>query len=141
MYLDTSYDKSKEAAESYFESLEEELELAENTEKGEFEMWQDFEDANFYIIYFNEKSVLNLFGKRFVSDSFSNKKNNYICSCYYDVDSEEAYCVECMSLEKDALLLEMNDGEEKYYGEWGIRKNEKVEIYEDKDKFIFRRIE
>jgi len=87
------FDKDKETAKSYFNTLKDEIEKADNG-GGEFMIWQKEEDTNFYLVYFGENKYFD-FGQ--IKFSSIGKNENHICICY--VIGKETFCRNCKNLD------------------------------------------
>jgi len=95
--LAPDFDKDEETAESYFNSLMDEIDVASSGGTGEFSMWLPEEEkgTHFYVVYFGSRKYVDLNDEvTFASVGFH---DNRICVCY--VKDEEANCDFCKNLD------------------------------------------
>ena len=122
--------KDAESAESYFETLKEEIKKADEGKTGEFLIW---ENDNVYLVYFDKDVVVTDDNYDYLAFFTINSYENYICMCYFkDKEKEKDVCENCMSLKYPVRYI----GKEKT---WVIKKDEKVLINKTGSEYVFSR--
>ncbi|MFZ5955633.1 MAG: hypothetical protein ACOYT4_04355 [Nanoarchaeota archaeon] len=127
-----SYDKMDKTGQSYFNTLKNQMKVADSGKIGEFLIW---ENENFYLVYFGKNSMVWGLDKdeKKISFFLNNPGANKLCICYLREKEGEIkdYCHYCESLKYPA----------KYAGfeneNFVIRQGETVQIKREDDKYIF----
>jgi len=122
--LSTNYDVADEATKAFFETLDEQIRIADNGGLGEFLIWDyNLEDEIFYFLVYFGDSITYL-------DFKSTGNNvNHICVC----SSTEGVkvCNSCMNLARNVEYLESVDGN------FIIGSGEKIAIKRTGDSYEF----
>ena len=125
--ISPTWDKREEAARSYFNTLEEAIEDADDGGVGRISRW---DNLNVYIVYFGHKLRHDRErSNRKMKFIAPNRGNNQVCVCYYaggkDDDEYEKYnCGFCMELEHEVEKCSWSDDEWIYHDidsySWGV---------------------
>jgi hypothetical protein len=98
-------DKSEKTSESYLDSLKVAISEADSGGKGEFSIWQNLEDSDFYFVYFGSKTNTN-YEPSSLTFTYLNSKisKNVVCICY--AINKATFCDKCMELDLPTNLPE-----------------------------------
>ena len=129
-----NFKKLDKGAEGYYNTLMEQIAIADEGGEGEFSLWQAKEEkseVDFFLIYFGETWKLEL-GRGNEKRGFpSLGGENRLCICYWD--GEDGTCDYCEELEYPILY----EGE---YEPWGIASGRQVLITKGEDQYEFVKI-
>lgn len=121
-----TFNKGKEGAKSYFDSLEDAISEVDKVGKSSFFMLDlSDEELEFYLVYFSEAFVFANGENEFVRSP----RKGSLCICY--LQNEKTLCNDCMNLKGEVS-----------YGEsdvWVIKEGEYVEINKKGDNYEFVR--
>jgi len=127
--ISPTFNRGDKISESYFDSFEEELEVADKGDIGRFSIWQPEEDKReFYLVYFQDKSVFGTGTRIFYS---SGDNVNHICICSWE--KRESTCSYCKNLELPVSRISFEED----YSSWAIGVGESVEIEKMEDYYEF----
>jgi hypothetical protein len=136
------YDEADEIAESYFERLENVIEIADSGGTGEIAMLdRGDKDLKFYLVYFGDIAQFESSEGGFISELigseriFSSSKvgENVICVCYWQ--GERNICRYCSEL--DLQASKESDGRFSV-GHWITREGDRVNIAKEPEvKYAF----
>jgi hypothetical protein len=121
----SSYEKLDKGAKGLFNTLEEQIAIANEGGEGEFAIWQekDEDDKGFFLVYFGGEFRYNTYNK----ESFiSTGGDNTLCVCYWD--GEEGTCDYCEELKYPIIF----NGEEKL---WVIQSGERISIKKGDEQY------
>ncbi len=105
-----SYNEADKIAESYFEQLEYNIALADDSKSASFYVLDNGdEDLDFYLVYFGgalqlsygEGILYNTFGLGKIDFSHSKSGDNVVCACYWQ--GERSICKYCVDLDLPAV--------------------------------------
>ena len=96
----SSFDRDKETAKSYMETLKKEIARADDGKVGDFDMVTTREgETRFFVVYFGEGIVVPWDGMGFRS---VRENKNHICVCYLKNDAKKTECPVCEDLKYPA---------------------------------------
>jgi len=147
------FDRGDETAKSYFETLKNEIKVADSGEGGEFFMWylgDSEDDKEFYLVYFGNTIEVDFVksSERRVYDQDTKRQEKYIYSqdvqfnsfgtkdnriCVCTVDGYKSSCVYCEALD---YPVSYGNKSETWYDESGKRIGIKLEG----KKYVFEEI-
>ena len=125
-----SFDKLDKGAKGYFDTLMNEVAIADEGGEGEFSLWQQVgkKKMDFFLIYFGDKYKFSVGERNFLSVGGKNR----LCICYWD--GEEGVCDYCESLGYPIKYDEK-------YDQWIIASGEQVVIKKVEEKYEFVKVE
>ena len=118
-----TFDEFDKEADGYFDSLIEEIAVADDGKIGEMGLW-GFGDKDFFLIYFGDNFRYAMDGRVFLTMG----KKNIICVCYLKEGVE--VCDYCEDLGNPAI----KNGKE---GGWFVKEDEKVKITKKDKRYVF----